>query len=168
MYRYTLNDLQPWKTVDLKPKKAGRPINIGNARLNPLRSVKHSIQKAKLDDLLFCFHTSPHYIMSSIRVWQVQLQRITVTARTMRKRSLNNDHCPQALCIGLPLCILYGCVEACTTVLTVTCCDIQFRLHCLQNLDELYKECIRTHCTCTLHWPSYASVKCKLPMQTAG
>ena len=25
-YRYTLNDLEPWKTVDLRPKRVGRPF----------------------------------------------------------------------------------------------------------------------------------------------
>ena len=48
-YRYTLNDMEPWKTVDLNPKRRGRPSNIGNAKLVPLRSTKRS---AKLDDLL--------------------------------------------------------------------------------------------------------------------
>ena len=58
-YRYTLNDMEPWKTVDLKPKRRGRPSNIGNAKLVPLRSTKRSIKKAKLDDLLSLFSYVP-------------------------------------------------------------------------------------------------------------
>lgn len=28
-YRYTLNELEPWKTVNLRPKRAGRPFDLG-------------------------------------------------------------------------------------------------------------------------------------------
>ena len=50
-YRFTLNHMEPWKTVDLKPKKRGRPTGIGNTKLSLHRSVKGIIKKEKLDDL---------------------------------------------------------------------------------------------------------------------
>ena len=58
-YRYTLNDMEPWKTVDLKPKRSGRPSDIGSAKLSPRRSVKRTIKKEKLDDLLHLFPYVP-------------------------------------------------------------------------------------------------------------
>ena len=51
-YRYSLNEMEPWKSVNLKPKRKGRPSDIGNAKLEPVWSVKHSIKKAKLDVLV--------------------------------------------------------------------------------------------------------------------
>lgn len=51
-YRYSLNEMEPWKSVNLKPRRKGKPSDIGNAKLEPVWSVKHSIKKAKLDVLV--------------------------------------------------------------------------------------------------------------------
>ena len=53
-YSYTLNDLEPWKTVDLRP---GRPSDIGRIELPPLYDGPRAISDAKCRDLrdLLCY-----------------------------------------------------------------------------------------------------------------
>ena len=56
-YRYTLNELEPWKTVDLRPKRVGRPSDLGRVELPPLYDGPRSISDAKYRDLqqLLCY-----------------------------------------------------------------------------------------------------------------
>lgn len=56
-YRYTLNELKPWKTVDLRPKRVGRPSDMGRVELPPLYDRPRSISDAKYRDLqqLLCY-----------------------------------------------------------------------------------------------------------------
>lgn len=50
-YRYTHNDLEPWKSVDLRPKRASRPSDMGRVKLAQLYDSARSINPAKLNDL---------------------------------------------------------------------------------------------------------------------
>ena len=49
--RYTCNELEPWKVVDLRPKRAGRPSDMGRVQLGPLYIGRRPINLAKLRDL---------------------------------------------------------------------------------------------------------------------
>ena len=51
-YRTTHNDLEEWKEVDLKPKRAGRPSNMARASFQPLYEKPRAISSAKLSDLM--------------------------------------------------------------------------------------------------------------------
>ena len=50
-YRYTHNHLEPWKVVDLRPKRTGCPSDIGRVTLAPLYNGPRPINPAKLRDL---------------------------------------------------------------------------------------------------------------------
>ena len=50
--RYTLNTMEAWKTVDLHPKRPGRPADMGSVSLEPLYSAPRPIKPAKLRDLM--------------------------------------------------------------------------------------------------------------------
>ena len=50
-YRFSHNTLEAWKTVDLKRKQKGRPVNIGQVQLEPLYDGARTVNKKKLDDL---------------------------------------------------------------------------------------------------------------------
>ena len=54
-YRYTLNDLEPWKEV--RPKRAGRPLYLGRVEMSPLYCRPRQISAPKLKDLkqLLCY-----------------------------------------------------------------------------------------------------------------
>ena len=56
-YKYSHNTLECWKSVDLRRKTKGRPVDMGLARLPPLYSGPRQISSAKLADLreLLCF-----------------------------------------------------------------------------------------------------------------
>ena len=56
-YRYTLNDREPWKIVDLRPKQVGCPSDMGRVELPPLYDRPRSISDAKYCDLqqLLCY-----------------------------------------------------------------------------------------------------------------
>ena len=62
-YRYTLNPLEEWKAVELRPKRAGRPTNIGTVELQPLYTAPRPIKSAKLHDLkqLLCYIPPIHH-----------------------------------------------------------------------------------------------------------
>ena len=51
-YRYSNNDLEAYKTVDLKRKTKGRPPDLGRITLPQLYTGRRSINKKKLNDLL--------------------------------------------------------------------------------------------------------------------
>lgn len=50
-YRFTHNELEPWKVVDLRPKRTGRPTDMGRVELSPLYEAPRHISAAKLKDL---------------------------------------------------------------------------------------------------------------------
>ena len=56
-YRYSLNELEAWKTVDLKRKSKGSPPDLGRVSLPRLYTGARQIKSAKKTDLLFllCF-----------------------------------------------------------------------------------------------------------------
>ena len=56
-YRDTLNELEPWKAVDLRPKRAGCPSDLGRVELPPFYNGPRSISDAKYRDLqqLLCY-----------------------------------------------------------------------------------------------------------------
>ena len=58
-YRYTLNDLEPWKVVDLRPKRVGRPSDTGRMELPPLYDGPRAISDAKYRDLQELLHYVP-------------------------------------------------------------------------------------------------------------
>ena len=62
-YRYTLNTLEQWKTVNIRPKRKGRPSDIGRANLPPLYTAPRPIKAAKLKDLkdLLCYVPPIHH-----------------------------------------------------------------------------------------------------------
>ena len=62
-YRYTLNDLEPWKKVDMRPKRAGRPLDMGRAEMSPLYCRPRQISAPKLKDLkqLLCYIPPVHH-----------------------------------------------------------------------------------------------------------
>ena len=62
-YRYTHNDLEPWKLVDLGPKRVGRPVDMGRVTLAPLYDSARPINPAKLRDLksLLCYIPPIYY-----------------------------------------------------------------------------------------------------------
>ena len=47
-YRCTHNTLENWKVVDIKKRKAGRPVDLGALTLNGLYSGPHSINKKRV------------------------------------------------------------------------------------------------------------------------
>ena len=51
-YRYSMNDLECWKTVDLQRKTKGRPADIGRVSLPPLYSQPRAVDGKKVSDLL--------------------------------------------------------------------------------------------------------------------
>ena len=62
-YQHTLNELESWKTVDLRPKRAGRPSDMARVQLPPLYDGPRPIGAAKwrdLQDLLCYFHPIYH------------------------------------------------------------------------------------------------------------
>ena len=62
-YRYTLNELEPWKTADLRPKRASRPSDIGRIELPPLYDGPRAISAAKYRNLqdLLCYIPPVHH-----------------------------------------------------------------------------------------------------------
>ena len=50
-YRYTHNTLENWKVVDIKKKKAGRPVNLGTLTLEDLYSGPRAINRKKAENL---------------------------------------------------------------------------------------------------------------------
>ena len=62
-FRRTLNALEGWKTVDLRPKRAGRPTDMGRVELTPLYAAQRQINPAKLKDLkeLMCYVPPIHH-----------------------------------------------------------------------------------------------------------
>ena len=50
-YRYSLNSLEAWKTLDLRKKRPGRPADIGRVELAPLYSRPCTLSDEKLRDL---------------------------------------------------------------------------------------------------------------------
>ena len=62
-YHYTLNTLEEWKTVNIRPKRKGRPSDIGRANLPPLYTAPRPIKAAKLKDLkeLLCYVPPIHH-----------------------------------------------------------------------------------------------------------
>ena len=51
-YHYSLNELECWKEVDLKPKQKGRPVIMGWLTIPPLSNKPRGIKKAKMLALL--------------------------------------------------------------------------------------------------------------------
>ena len=62
-FRRTLNTLEAWKTVNLRPKRAGRPSDMGRMILEPLYPAQRPIKPAKLKDLqeLMCYVPPIHH-----------------------------------------------------------------------------------------------------------
>ena len=50
-YRYTHNTLENWKVVDIKKRKAGRPVDLGALTLEDLYSGPRAINNKKAEDL---------------------------------------------------------------------------------------------------------------------
>ena len=50
-YRYSHNPLEVWKTLDVRKKRQGRPLDIGRVLLSPLYSGFRPINVKKLQDL---------------------------------------------------------------------------------------------------------------------
>jgi len=50
-YRYTINTLEPWKTVNLRRRRAGRPSDLGRVDLLPLYDGPRPISAPKYRDL---------------------------------------------------------------------------------------------------------------------
>ena len=50
-YRYSLNSLEAWKTLDLRKRRTGRPADIGRVVLQPLYSGPRPLSEKKLADL---------------------------------------------------------------------------------------------------------------------
>ena len=57
-YRLSHNDLEEWNEVDLRPRRAGRPQDMGRVSLPPLYPSSRPINVAKLKDL----HSLLHYV----------------------------------------------------------------------------------------------------------
>ena len=51
-YRYSNNSLECWKTVDLKRKTKGRPVDMGRIALPTLYDRPRAINTKKLSDLM--------------------------------------------------------------------------------------------------------------------
>ena len=51
-YRYTHNELEEWKVVDVKRVSKGRPPDVGKIKLPLLYATPRKIKKAKLKDLI--------------------------------------------------------------------------------------------------------------------
>ena len=51
-YRFTLNDLENWKRVDLRKRGKGKPSSVGRIQLPNLYSGPRVIKEAKKKDLL--------------------------------------------------------------------------------------------------------------------
>ena len=62
-YSYTHNDLEPWKSVDLRPKRVGRPSDMAQVILPQLYDGPQPINPAKLRDLrsLLCYIPPIHH-----------------------------------------------------------------------------------------------------------
>ena len=62
-YRHTHNDLEEWKVVDLRPRRSGRPSDMGPVVLNELYSGPRAIGALKLKDLLalLCYVPPIHH-----------------------------------------------------------------------------------------------------------
>ena len=50
-YRYSHNTLEAWKTIDVRRKAKGRPVDIGQIALAPLYPGPRAINQKKIDDL---------------------------------------------------------------------------------------------------------------------
>ena len=50
-YRYSLNSLEAWKTLDLRKRRVGRPADVGRVVLEPLYSGPRPLSEKKLADL---------------------------------------------------------------------------------------------------------------------
>ena len=50
-YRYSHNTLEAWKVLDLRPRRQGRPPDLGRAVLLPLYTSERRLQSSKLQDL---------------------------------------------------------------------------------------------------------------------
>ena len=50
-YRYSLNALEAWKTLDIQRKRPGRPVDIGRIELQPLYAGPRPLDTRKLEDL---------------------------------------------------------------------------------------------------------------------
>ena len=50
-YRYSHNELEEWKVINLQKRQRGRPANLGTMTLDPLYSGPRPINRKKLDDL---------------------------------------------------------------------------------------------------------------------
>ena len=61
-YRYTLNDLDPWKEVDMCHKQAGQHFDMEKVETSPLYFRPRQISAPKLKDLkqLLCYIRSVH------------------------------------------------------------------------------------------------------------
>ena len=57
-YRVSHNDLEEWNVVDVRPKRVGRPQDMGRVSLPPLYSSPRPINAAKVKDL----HSLLHYV----------------------------------------------------------------------------------------------------------
>ena len=51
-YRYSNNSLERWKTVDLKRKTKGRPVDMGRIELPLLHDQPKAVNPQKISDLL--------------------------------------------------------------------------------------------------------------------
>ena len=58
-YRYSLNDLEAWKTVDLKRRTKDRPPDLGRIQLPRMYTTARPIKPAKKTDLLSLFQYIP-------------------------------------------------------------------------------------------------------------
>ena len=50
-YRYSHNTLEAWKVLNLRPRRQGRPPDLGRAVLAPLYTSERGLQNSKLQDL---------------------------------------------------------------------------------------------------------------------
>lgn len=57
-YRCSHNDLEEWNEVDIRPKRVGRPLDMGRVSLPPLYTSPRPINPSKLKDL----HSLLHYV----------------------------------------------------------------------------------------------------------
>lgn len=51
LYRYSLNSLEAWKTLDLRKRRVGRPADVGHVVLTALYSGPRPLNEKKLADL---------------------------------------------------------------------------------------------------------------------
>ena len=65
-YRYSNNSLECWKTVDLKRRTKGRPVDMGKIDLPPLYDRPRAINPKKVSDLLELLSLSRQYTMHFI------------------------------------------------------------------------------------------------------